>query len=538
MAIVELKQQYMHKTNAPVLFSPLKDKLIRPLLPILYRRQVGIAGSISVRSFKFFVTHSILSIKWRATKKHSPGHIKRPMNAFMVWSQMERRKICEKTPDLHNAEISKELGRRWQLLGKEEKQPYIIEAEKLRKLHMIEYPNYKYRPQKKLSRASSANKNNPNSETQGENNAELNSSGSSTGSASSSAGQKNHNASGGRGGRKKRSAAPTYNNSTHAKKQRHNSTKSVNFSTDYEDDDDNQMDISSGYLNAATGSDFSITSNNLYNTDELNNLKIDPDLSKNVMLHANANLEDNLHRIHPLPSLQHLKTEPEAKLDDVLKYMNPDNFFESSVELKESVDCSLAEINKPRQLLTLINPSNELHNQSTTYASELIDSTFDTDENGIVNNDANLHPASQQTADPMEFSDLKFSIFNNDTLSGTQELHTQNNNSDCCMLTSATHSPHHHHHHHHHQMGFCGHNSFGGTEATVSSICSFNNGDQCDTVASLEPTPTPPPLQSDLNYSTYDTNRTLFDFTHDDLTPSQFLSSHLEFNNRFEFPRL
>ncbi|XP_069963742.1 putative transcription factor SOX-14 isoform X2 [Bactrocera oleae] len=86
------------------------------------------------------------------TKKHYPGHIKRPMNAFMVWSQMERRKICEKTPDLHNAEISKELGRRWQLLDKEEKQPYIIEAENLRKLHMIEYPDYKYRPQKKQSR--------------------------------------------------------------------------------------------------------------------------------------------------------------------------------------------------------------------------------------------------------------------------------------------------------------------------------------------------------------------------------------------------
>ncbi|EDX15630.1 GD15457 [Drosophila simulans] len=75
------------------------------------------------------------------------------MNAFMVWSQMERRKICERTPDLHNAEISKELGRRWQLLSKDDKQPYISEAEKLRKLHMIEYPNYKYRPQKKQTRS-------------------------------------------------------------------------------------------------------------------------------------------------------------------------------------------------------------------------------------------------------------------------------------------------------------------------------------------------------------------------------------------------
>lgn len=83
------------------------------------------------------------------TKKHSPGHIKRPMNAFMVWSQIERRKICEVTPDLHNAEISKTLGARWRALTKEQKEPYVGEAERLRKLHSKEYPGYKYRPKKK-----------------------------------------------------------------------------------------------------------------------------------------------------------------------------------------------------------------------------------------------------------------------------------------------------------------------------------------------------------------------------------------------------
>jgi len=86
------------------------------------------------------------------TKKHKLNHIKRPMNAFMVWSQLERRKIIEVTPDKHNAEISKELGRRWKLLPDEARQPYIEEAERLRILHQKEFPDYKYKPRKKTQR--------------------------------------------------------------------------------------------------------------------------------------------------------------------------------------------------------------------------------------------------------------------------------------------------------------------------------------------------------------------------------------------------
>ena len=71
--------------------------------------------------------------------KHSNhSDIERPMDAFMVWSQLERKKIIEVTPDKHNAEISKELGRTWKLLPEEARQPYIEEAERLRILH--KYP--------------------------------------------------------------------------------------------------------------------------------------------------------------------------------------------------------------------------------------------------------------------------------------------------------------------------------------------------------------------------------------------------------------
>ena len=71
------------------------------------------------------------------------------MNAFMVWSQLERRKIINRNPDSHNAEISKNLGKTWRTLSEEERQPFIDEAERLRLLHQKEYPDYKYKPKKK-----------------------------------------------------------------------------------------------------------------------------------------------------------------------------------------------------------------------------------------------------------------------------------------------------------------------------------------------------------------------------------------------------
>ncbi|NXI54164.1 SOX30 factor, partial [Chloroceryle aenea] len=130
-----LPSDLRHVTQTPTKQVPLKTQsFLEPSV------------KIETRNVPFTVLPSDSGMPDTPFSKDKSGHVKRPMNAFMVWARIHRPALAKANPNANNAEISIQLGLEWSKLTEEQKQPYYDEALKIKQKHREEFPGWVYQP--------------------------------------------------------------------------------------------------------------------------------------------------------------------------------------------------------------------------------------------------------------------------------------------------------------------------------------------------------------------------------------------------------
>lgn len=81
-------------------------------------------------------------VPWKRAKK-DPSAPKRPMSAFLYFSQGRRSQIKADNPDMRNTQVSRILGEMWRNLSDEERKPHVEKERKEREKYKIAIAEWK-----------------------------------------------------------------------------------------------------------------------------------------------------------------------------------------------------------------------------------------------------------------------------------------------------------------------------------------------------------------------------------------------------------
>lgn len=89
-------------------------------------------------------TQSLSALPRDGDRKREKDHIRRPMNAFMIFSKRHRALVHQRHPNQDNRTVSKILGEWWYALGPSEKQQYHDLAFQVKEAHFRAHPDWKW----------------------------------------------------------------------------------------------------------------------------------------------------------------------------------------------------------------------------------------------------------------------------------------------------------------------------------------------------------------------------------------------------------
>jgi len=90
-------------------------------------------------------------VPWKRAKK-DPSAPKRPMSAFLYFSQDKRRQIKEENPTIRNTEVSRILGELWRNSSDEEKRPHVEKEKEEREKYKIAIAEWRKEFEKKMEK--------------------------------------------------------------------------------------------------------------------------------------------------------------------------------------------------------------------------------------------------------------------------------------------------------------------------------------------------------------------------------------------------